>query len=138
MNLSQAAQKAFFASVWKLVRLVPPGKVTTYGQIAEFIPAPAGVDPLTYLSFRARWVGTAMAACPENVPWQRVINAQGKISARQGAESQRLLLEAEGVRLDERGKINLKVYGWEGPSLDWLRLNDMAIPQDYGLQEKLL
>jgi methylated-DNA-protein-cysteine methyltransferase-like protein len=57
-----------------------------------------------------------MAACPENVPWQRVINAQGKISLRQGSGGtrQRELLEAEGVQFDERDRVDLKQYQWEG------------------------
>jgi methylated-DNA-protein-cysteine methyltransferase-like protein len=57
-----------------------------------------------------------MAACPEDVPWYRVINAQGKISLRSGpgAAAQRQLLEAEGILFDERGRINLKQYQWEG------------------------
>jgi methylated-DNA-protein-cysteine methyltransferase-like protein len=106
---------AFNQQVWQLVRQVPPGRVVTYGQIAALIPPPGGMDPKSYLSFGPRWVGGAMAACPDNVPWQRVINAQGKISLRQNAEEQRQLLEAEGVEFDDRGRVNLKIYGWKGP-----------------------
>lgn len=97
--------------VWHLVRQVPHGKVVTYGQIAQLIPLPAGVDPDEYKAFGARWVGEAMAVCPADVPWQRVINAQGKISARPGAQRQRQLLEAEGI-LFVKDKIDLKVYQW--------------------------
>jgi methylated-DNA-protein-cysteine methyltransferase-like protein len=57
-----------------------------------------------------------MAACPQDVPWQRVINAQGKVSlARQGGQEQRELLEAEGVEFDERGRVDLRRYAWAGP-----------------------
>ncbi|MBK6795054.1 MAG: MGMT family protein [Anaerolineales bacterium] len=49
-----------------------------------------------------------MANCPDDVPWQRVINSQGKISERPGAERQRPLLEAEGVVFDAKGKVDLK------------------------------
>lgn len=67
-----------------------------------------------YKTFGARWVGDAMAACPADVPWQRVINAQGKISSRPGAQRQRQLLEAEGI-LFVKDKVDLKVYQWPGP-----------------------
>ena len=66
-----------------------------------------------------------MAACPDDVPWQRVINSQGKISARPGAERQRQLLEEEGV-LFVKDKVDLKKYGWKGPG-------DSDIPQQESL-----
>jgi methylated-DNA-protein-cysteine methyltransferase-like protein len=56
-----------------------------------------------------------MAACPDDVPWQRVINSKGEISPRPGAETQRHLLEEEGVHFDDRGRVDLKFYGWVGP-----------------------
>lgn len=99
---------------WAIARQVPHGAVATYGQIARLIPAPLGVAPEAYAAFGPRWVGNALAACPDDVPWQRVINAQGKISQRQGAEKQRLLLEAEGIPFVNE-KVNLKVYQWRGP-----------------------
>jgi methylated-DNA-protein-cysteine methyltransferase-like protein len=55
-----------------------------------------------------------MAACPNDVPWQRVINSQGKISARPGAERQRQLLEGEGI-VFVKEKVDLKVAMWRGP-----------------------
>jgi methylated-DNA-protein-cysteine methyltransferase-like protein len=79
-------QQAYYEQVWHLVRQVPPGKVVTYGQIAQMIPPPEGVDPQEYKAFGPRWVGGAMAACPDDIPWQRVINSQGKISQRPGAQ----------------------------------------------------
>ena len=105
----------FNHQVWDLVRQVPSGRVATYGQIARLLPPPEGVEEKTYLAFGPRWVGGAMAACPDDVPWQRVINSKGEISLRPGAEQQRQMLEEEGVAFDERGRVNLKVYGWEGP-----------------------
>ncbi|MEZ4731223.1 MAG: MGMT family protein [Caldilineaceae bacterium] len=99
--------------VWHLVRQVPQGKVVTYGQVAQLLPTPAGVDPQEYKAWSPRWVGDAMAACPTDVPWQRVINAQGKISERPGAQQQRHLLEAEAiVFMNER--VDLKRYQWQG------------------------
>ncbi len=105
----------FYQQVWDVVRQVPPGKVVTYGQIAAVINAPSGMHIKDYLAFGARWVGGAMAACPADVPWQRVINAQGKISLRQNSDEQRQLLEAEGVIFDEHERVDLKVFGWDGP-----------------------
>ena len=111
--------------VWELVRRVPAGKVTTYGFIAGLIPPPGGMDPKDYQAWGARWVGGAMAACPTGVPWQRVIGAQGKISLKPGSGGtrQRELLEAEGVVFDERDKVDMAVYSWEGPGEGWLRTN---------------
>jgi methylated-DNA-protein-cysteine methyltransferase-like protein len=107
---------AFKARVWEIVRQIPPGKVATYGQIGGLIPVPEGLTEKDYRAFAPRWVGGAMAACPDDVPWQRVINAQGKISLRGGGETrQRELLEAEGVEFDERDRVDLRRYGWVGP-----------------------
>lgn len=103
----------FHHQVWDLVRQVPRGKVATYGQIALMLPLPARVDIDSYRAFGPRWVGGAMAACPDDVPWQRVINAQGKISQRPNAEKQRKLLEEEDI-VFVKGKIDLKKYGWRG------------------------
>ncbi len=103
----------FHPRVWEAVRRVPPGRVTTYGQVAAHVPAPEGVAPETYQAFGARWVGSAMAACPGDVPWQRVVNSEGRISPRGGAERQRQLLEAEGVVFDTRGRIDLREYAYD-------------------------
>jgi methylated-DNA-protein-cysteine methyltransferase-like protein len=107
-------QQTYYEQVWDLVRKIPRGKVASYGQIALLIPPPAGVDFDSYKAFSPRWVGGAMAACPDDVPWQRVINSQGKISVRPGAERQRTLLEDEGV-IFTKDKVDMKKYGWKGP-----------------------
>jgi methylated-DNA-protein-cysteine methyltransferase-like protein len=107
-------QQAYYEQVWQLVRQIPRGRVASYGQIALMIPPPVGVDFDSYKAFSPRWVGGAMAACPDDVPWQRVINSQGKISERPGAERQRELLEEEGVEF-VKDKIDFKKYGWKGP-----------------------
>jgi len=114
---SPANKNAYNATVWEIVRLIPPGKVATYGQIARLIPPPQGMSERDYLAWGARWVGGAMAACPEGVPWQRVINSQGKLSFRgPGYDHQKALLEAEGVQFGKSERVDLKLYGWEGPA----------------------
>lgn len=106
-------QQAYYEQVWDLVRQIPRGKVASYGQIALMLPPPNGVAFEAYKAFGPRWVGGAMAACPDDVPWQRVINSQGKISERAGAERQRLLLEEEGI-VFVKDKADWKKFGWRG------------------------
>jgi methylated-DNA-protein-cysteine methyltransferase-like protein len=116
MNIPQlppAQRTAFFKVVWAVVRQIPPGKVSTYGQVGGLVAHPAGVKDEDYKAFRGRWVGQAMAECPGDVPWQRVINSEGKISPRPGAELQRQLLEAEGVNFDARQRVDLARFGWK-------------------------
>lgn len=107
-------QQAYYERVWAIARLIPRGKVAAYGQIAKMIPPPPGVELEAYAALAPRWVGGAMANCPDDVPWQRVINSQGRISERPGAERQRELLEQEGVQFDAKGRVDLKKYGWNG------------------------
>ena len=111
-------QQAYYEQVWNIVRQIPFGKVASYGQIAKMIPPPNGVEIEGYIAFAPRWVGGAMANCPDGVPWQRVIYSQGKISERAGAQRQRPLLEQEGVVFDAKDKIDLKKYGWDGSNDD--------------------
>jgi methylated-DNA-protein-cysteine methyltransferase-like protein len=115
--VSPPKREEFNHKVWALVRQIPPGKVCTYGQIAALIGPSPGTDPKSYLAYGARWVGGAMAACPQDVPWQRVINSQGKVSLRPGSggADQRQLLESEGVIFDEHDRVDLKIYTWIGP-----------------------
>lgn len=100
-----------YEHIYAMVRRIPPGKVTTYSRIAELVGG-----------CTARMVGYAMSALkrgntPE-VPWQRVINAQGKISIHGdgiGNAMQRTLLEEEGVQFDQNGKVDFSIFGWPGP-----------------------
>lgn len=110
---SPPGRQEFNERVWDLVRTIPRGKVATYGQLALMLRPPPGVEESTYRAFGPRWVGGAMAACPEGVPWQRVINSQGKISDRPGARKQRKLLQQEGVEF-ARDRIDLTQFGWDG------------------------
>jgi methylated-DNA-protein-cysteine methyltransferase-like protein len=119
-------REAYYALVWEIVRQIPKGRVATYGQIGGMIPPPEGMNDKDYLAWAARWVGGAMANCPSDVPWQRVINAQGKISLRPGgAQKQRQLLEDEGLRFDAQERIDLKQCGWDGPAPEWRIANGL-------------
>jgi methylated-DNA-protein-cysteine methyltransferase-like protein len=92
--------------IYEAVRRIPPGRVATYGSVA----AAAG------LRGHARQVGYALAALEDgnDVPWHRVVNARGAISMRSGDRTverlQRTLLEAEGIRFDAQGRIDLSRY----------------------------
>jgi len=102
----------FFEQVHEVVRRIPPGRVATYGQIARMLGMPRS----------ARTVGWALRAVPEgqSIPWQRVVNGRGEVGFAQGSEGaleQRALLEGEGIAFDAQGRIDLKVYSWEGLDL---------------------
>jgi methylated-DNA-protein-cysteine methyltransferase related protein len=94
-----------------MVRLIPPGKVTTYGRIAELVGG-----------CTARMVGYAMAALKHknapDVPWQRVINARGMVSVHGdgiGTALQREKLIDEGVEFDDKDRVDFSCFGWPGP-----------------------
>jgi methylated-DNA-protein-cysteine methyltransferase-like protein len=95
----------FAEASWALIRRIPRGRVATYGQIARLLGRPRS----------ARAVGRALRSCPPDVPWHRVVNAAGGISARARASSmltQELRLAGEGVTL-RRGRIPLRRFRWE-------------------------
>ncbi len=93
-----------FALVQGLIARVPRGRVVTYGQLSQAIErrlTPVGV-------------GWALRAAPEgSLPWHRVVNARGGISTDVEHHGlQRSLLEAEGVRFGDDGRIDLGHFGW--------------------------
>ncbi len=95
------------ARIRAVVARIPRGRVATYGQVAELAGLPR----------QPRRVGYALAALPDDarVPWQRVINAQGRISPRaepHAEQVQRILLAREGVVFDARGRVALERFGW--------------------------
>ncbi len=108
------------ARICAVVEQIPPGKVASYSQVASITG-----------NCTARMVGYAMASLPNasSVPWQRVINAQGRISPRgdeMSSETQRLRLEEEGVHLGASGAVNWKQVRWSGPPVGWLIENGYA------------
>lgn len=94
--------------VYQLVKKIPRGRVTTYGELARRLRIPGG----------ARVVGYAMAACPSGrgVPWHRVVGAGGRLIIREPYGSkQRRLLETEGVKI-EGARIDMKLYAMTPPN----------------------
>ncbi len=93
-----------FQRVHAVVRRVPSGRVTTYGRVARAVTA-AGY-PLS-----ARAAGWALRNSPDDVPWHRVVNAAGELSAERSGNCvpgrQRALLVREGVAFDRRGRVRL-------------------------------
>jgi methylated-DNA-protein-cysteine methyltransferase-like protein len=111
---------SFRDRVFEIIRTIPRGRVMTYGGVAALIPPPSEIDWPAYARIRARWVGYALATCPEDVPWHRVVNAKGGVSPRigHGPHLQRILLEEEGVNFDGVQRLDLSAYGW-APSTQW-------------------
>ncbi|WP_062066856.1 MGMT family protein [Cellvibrio sp. OA-2007] len=102
MNNPTANREAFYLALMS----IPAGKVITYGQLAALAGLPGA----------ARLAGTVLCGLPEqtDLPWHRVINAQGKISLPENSsayQEQKKRLEAEGVTFTNN-KINLRIYGY--------------------------
>ncbi len=115
---------SLYQRIYKLVKQIPAGQVATYGQIAKMV---GNCGP--------RQVGYAMSHTPQaqNIPWQRVVNSQGRISVRKdGAEDPRQmkLLKQEHIIFSKSGKIDLVEYGWFGPDWEWMQQNgyQQALP----------
>ena len=98
----------FDQRVWSVVEQIPYGRLATYGQIADLIGAWGC----------ARQVGWALRrlSLPSDVPWHRVVNTKGQISmspSREGSDwMQRELLIAEGIPVDQEGRLPLKRFLW--------------------------
>ncbi|ABS25131.1 MGMT family protein [Anaeromyxobacter sp. Fw109-5] len=100
---------------YRIVRRIPRGRVATYGEVALAAGKAHG----------ARQVGYALAALRgtrHDVPWQRVLAARPRGHAAisildpVGAAVQRELLEREGIRFDERDRVDLARFGWRRPT----------------------
>ena len=121
-----------YRRIWEQAALIPEGQVATYGQIAKQAGLPRRV---------ARMVGRAVGAAPVemNIPWHRIVNAQGRIAIPPGTaryDLQQELLLQEGIAVQD-GQLNIDQYRWD-PSLDELlwgpgRLRDSsAVDPDAG------
>ena len=101
-------RSGLYKRIYDVVRRIPRGRVATYGQVAKLARIPG----------HARQVGYALHALGgmSRLPWHRVINGKGEISARSmpGPQmTQRMRLEKEGVAFDGRGRVSLKRYQWK-------------------------
>ncbi len=96
----------FLQHLYTALAAIPAGRVVTYGQLAVLAGRPGG----------ARWAGRVLSQLPEGsqLPWHRVINAQGRLSFPTGSAAfvrQQVLLTAEGVEFRASGRIDLKRFG---------------------------
>ena len=103
-----------YRKIWEQAALVPEGQVASYGQIAKLAGLPRRA---------ARMVGRALGAAPRemNLPWHRIVNAQGRIAIPPGTvryQQQHELLEREGIEVKD-GQLNMDQHRWD-PSLDEL------------------
>ena len=127
--------RAYYEIVWEIVRQVPRGVVTTFGQIASMIPPPEGIEAKDYEKLAPRWVGDAMNAVSRidepTIPWHRVINSKGGISLPEdsiSAAQQRARLRVENL-LDDNERVDLDQYAWEGPDAAWLEARGLRTPK---------
>lgn len=105
----------FFKQVYEVAKLIPPGRVTSYGAIAKYLGSPGA----------ARMVGWAMNACGshhEYVPAHRVVNRNGLLTGKAHFDSSNAmeeLLEAEGLKMDGDQILDFKEKFWD-PSTELL------------------
>ena len=88
----------FYEQVYAIVEKIPHGKVVSYGQIAFILGKPRA----------AREVGRAMYRCPDHLPWQRVVMADGTVTGGMYAEIRKGLLESEGVTFLADGRVDME------------------------------
>ena len=93
----------FFESVYRIVERIPYGKVVSYGQIAGMLGSPRA----------ARQVGWAMRRCPDELPWQRVVKADGTVTGGEFAEIRRAMLESEDVPFISEYKVDIEACVWD-------------------------
>ncbi|NAS12722.1 MGMT family protein [Poritiphilus flavus] len=104
----KASEKNFFEKVYEVARLIPYGRVTSYGAIAKYLGAARS----------ARMVGWAMngAGNVEGVPAHRVVNKQGLLTGKHhfdGTNLMQQLLENEGVQVEDNQVVNFQEHFWD-------------------------
>lgn len=95
---------SFFNDVYSLVAQIPRGRVLSYGRIAFMLGRPQG----------ARAVGWAMRVCPDDLPWQRVVKADGSIAGGGFAQLRRAKLIDDGVAFLPDGRVDMAACMWDG------------------------
>ena len=105
----------FFSEVYEVVKLIPPGRVTSYGAIARYLGTTGS----------ARMVGWAMNAShshDEFVPAHRVVNRNGLLTGKHhfdNSEAMKELLENEGIKITNEGVADFNLKFWD-PSRELL------------------
>ena len=92
----------FFKQVYAILEKIPYGQVVSYGQIARLLGYPRA----------ARQVGRAMRCCPNHLPWQRVVMADGSVAGGAFADMRRSILAAEGVTFLPDGRVDMEKHSW--------------------------
>ncbi len=120
INTPSAPPENVYERIYLLVTQVAPGQVASYGQIAK-LAGRCGPRQVGYALAAHGRTPTLRERWPD-LPWQRIVNAAGRLSPRRDGEplDQAERLRAEGVSIDARGRIDLVRHRWPGPDLGWL------------------
>lgn len=105
-KLGSSVKGNFTKKVIRIIKQIPYGKVTTYGEVALLAGFPRG----------ARIVGWILHSSKGDIPWHRVINRHGFISIKSSEhpkQLQKVLLEQEGVEVSDYFIVDLNKYGWK-------------------------
>ena len=116
----------FYIQVYKVVQRIPAGKVTSYGRIAKMLGRPNAARAVGYALSSLKHANSDHPYTSATVPWQRVINGQGRISINHRettANKQAAILREEGVAVSDQLRINMNVCLWEG--LHLLEIDDI-------------
>lgn len=105
-RVSSPESPGFFHDVYEVVRLIPPGRVTSYGAIAAYLGT----------KMSARMVGWALNQAPADVPAHRVVNRNGLLTGKmhfQTPQTMQLLLEQEGVQVEQDRVVHFHRLFWD-------------------------
>jgi methylated-DNA-protein-cysteine methyltransferase-like protein len=112
---SPAPERNYFADVHEVVRLVPPGRVTSYGAVAHYLGAVRGSRAVGYALMASNLDAiTHQREAP--VPAHRVVNRLGQLTGRHHFPTPTAMqerLEAEGVRVEEDTVVDFKKLFWD-------------------------
>ncbi len=102
MHTSETQSPSFFQRVYDVIAQIPEGTVVSYGQIAHIIGSPRA----------ARQVGWALRQCPDELPWHRVVKADGTVTGGCYADIRAQLLRGEGIPFLEDGRVDMQACQW--------------------------
>lgn len=121
-----AIKPNFYTQVYRLVQRIPAGQVSSYGRIAQMLGRPRAARAVGYALSALKDAHSGDPFTSATVPWQRVVNSQGRISIHHRevtAHKQAAILRTEGVEVDENLRIDLERFLWSG--LHLLELDDI-------------